>query len=81
MANFLEEDYLILIFLWILWCTLHSLMIAQSVTNFLKSNLGKNYRFYRLFFNIISVLTLIPVLAFSHSVKSPILFQYPINLF
>jgi methanethiol S-methyltransferase len=71
-----SNDYLILILLWISWCVLHSVMITPSVTQYLKTRFGKTYRFYRLFFNIISVLTLLPVLWYSYSINTEHVFQW-----
>ena len=48
---------------------LHSAMISETVTRFLKRRLGDSFRFYRLFFNSVAVLTLIPVLWYSHSLR------------
>jgi len=44
-------------------------MISETVTRFLKRRLGDSFRFYRLFFNSVAVLTLIPVLWYSHSLR------------
>ena len=43
--------------LWAGWCTLHSLMICRPVTNRLSRLLGRKYSFYRLFFNLFSLLS------------------------
>jgi protein-S-isoprenylcysteine O-methyltransferase Ste14 len=53
--------------LWIAYCVIHSALISITVTDFLKRALGDNYRFHRLFFNIFSVTTLVPLLMYSHS--------------
>jgi len=74
--EFFKKDFFILAILWIVWCTMHSFLISISVTNFMKSRLGNTYRFYRLFFNIISTLALIPVLAYSYTIESDILFRW-----
>ncbi len=50
-------DYVILIALWIGWCFLHSSMISLSVTKYFKDRLGKFFRFYRLFYNLVSLIT------------------------
>jgi methanethiol S-methyltransferase len=68
--------YLILAILLIFWCILHSAMISIAVTEYVKKRLGSNYRFYRLFFNLISILTLIPVAVFAHSVQTPAIFDW-----
>src|SRR5512136_2161966 len=49
-------------------------MISETATGFLKRRLGDTFRFYRLFFNSVAILTLIPVLWYSLSLKQePIL--------
>ena len=59
--------YLLLALAWTAYCTLHSAMISETATRFLKRRLGESFRFYRLFFNCIAILTLIPVLWYSHT--------------
>ncbi|PKN72112.1 MAG: hypothetical protein CVU52_08080 [Deltaproteobacteria bacterium HGW-Deltaproteobacteria-10] len=62
-------DYLILSLLWITFCVLHSALISSTVTAYLHRKLGHTYRFYRLFYNIFSIVTLIPVVIFSQAIK------------
>ena len=62
--------------MWVSWCVLHSGMISTSVSEYLQVHLGKNYRFYRLFFNIISILTIVPVLWYSYSIESEYVFHW-----
>ena len=69
-------EYLILSILLILWCALHSAMISISVTEYFKKLLGSKYRFYRLLFNIISVITLMPVALYAYSLQTPAIFQW-----
>ncbi len=69
-------DILILAFLWTAWCFLHSAMISVSVTEYLKERLGDSYRFYRLVYVIVAVVTLLPVHIFSNSVQSPDVFSW-----
>jgi methanethiol S-methyltransferase len=61
--------YLILALLWITFCVLHSALISITVTDYLQRKLRNAYRFYRLFYNIFSIVTLIPVVIFSLSIK------------
>ena len=61
------QDYILLSLLWIAYCVVHSALISVTVTDFLRRALGERYRFYRLFFNIFSVGTLVPLLIYSHS--------------
>jgi len=71
-----SNEYVILTFLWVVWCVLHSFMISIPITNFLRSRLGNTFRFYRLFFNLVSILPIIPVLAYSRSIESETLFPW-----
>lgn len=41
------KSYLILIILWILWCSIHSGLISTRATLVLKTRLGKGFRFFR----------------------------------
>jgi protein-S-isoprenylcysteine O-methyltransferase Ste14 len=68
--------YLLLGLAWTAYCTLHSAMISVTATGFLKSRLGDSFRFYRLFFNSIAILTLIPVLWYSHSLRQAAIFRW-----
>ena len=40
--------YLLLALAWTAYCTLHSAMISETATGFLKRRLGDSFRFYRL---------------------------------
>lgn len=69
-------NLVILAILVIGWCVLHSAMIWIPVTDSLKRHLGSAYRYYRLFYNVVAVLTLIPVVWFAYSLKTPPLFSW-----
>jgi len=62
-------EYFILAFIWILFCTLHSALISVTFTNFIKKKIGDYYRFYRLFYNIFSIVTLIPVVIYTVAIR------------
>ena len=51
-------------------------MISETATGFLKRRLGDSFRFYRLFFNSIALLTLIPVLWYSNSLRQEAIFRW-----
>lgn len=63
-------SYVFLALAWTAFCALHSAMISETATGFLKRRLGDSFRFYRLFFNAVAVLTLIPVLWYSLSLRT-----------
>jgi protein-S-isoprenylcysteine O-methyltransferase Ste14 len=73
-------QYILLTILWILWCTIHSLLISLLVTTYLEIKLGIQYRFYRLFYNFISIVTLIPILLYSHRVQGALIYTWEGNL-
>ena len=73
--------YSYLIILWTLWCFIHSAMISLTVVEYLKNRFGEYYKYCRLFYNIISVITLIPLILYGNTFKGQILFVwegYPI---
>ena len=61
---------------WVLWCTLHSALISTTVTDFAKKNLGGGFRFYRLFYNVVSLVTLIPLVYYSHMLHESPVFRW-----
>ena len=68
--------YLELISLWGAWCFLHSLLITHTVTGFIQERFEKAYRYYRIFYNFIALVTLIPVLVYSFSIKELPVFRW-----
>ena len=62
-------EYFILAVLWITFCAMHSALISTTFNNILKQKTGDAYRFHRLFYNIFSIVTLIPVALYTLSIK------------
>jgi methanethiol S-methyltransferase len=71
-----QSKYLVLSMLVAAWCFLHSAMISISVTEYLKRRLGPAFRFYRLFYNVVAVITLVPVVVFADSVRIQPIFSW-----
>lgn len=69
-------EYIILAALWIAFCAIHSALISITATEFMKLKLGEGYRFYRLFYNIFTIATLIPVVLYTTSIYGEPLFQW-----
>ena len=63
--------------LWICWCTMHSLLITRGVIAFFKSILKEKFAYYRLYYNLFSILTLIPLLFYPFSIRERVLFDWP----
>jgi protein-S-isoprenylcysteine O-methyltransferase Ste14 len=68
--------YIILTMLWTTWCFLHSALNTQPVLDFVKRHFGKQYPYYRIFYNLIALLTLAPVLLYSATLESPLVFRW-----
>jgi len=66
--------YVVLVSLWVAWCFLHSFMITHTVTVFVRKRFEKAYPYYRIFYNLLALVTLIPVLVYSFSFKGPAVF-------
>jgi methanethiol S-methyltransferase len=69
-------SYAILALLWAAWCALHSAMISTTVTEYVKRRLDRGFRFYRLFFNVVAAVTLVPVILYDRSFHGPALLQW-----
>ena len=69
-------NYLILSIFLIAWCVLHSAMISASMIGYIRKNFGAIFRFYRLFFNLVAILTLIPVSLFAYSIRTQTIFHW-----
>ena len=63
--------YLFYSLLWILWCVIHSATTSLSLANFLENKFGDKFRFYRLIYNLLAFVTLIPLVLYSISVEEP----------
>jgi len=74
--------FIILAFLWIAWCFVHSATISLTVTKYLKGRFGERFRYYRLLFNGIALVTLVPVALYTYTVQMAPLFtwQGPLRL-
>lgn len=62
-------DYILLSILWVSYCVLHSAIISTTFTGFVRKILGERSRYHRIFFNLFSVITIIPLLTYSHSFR------------
>lgn len=68
--------YVMFSVLWIAYCALHSYLISIRFTNLMGRLLKKYYAFYRLFYILISVLLLIPLLNYSAQFESEVIITY-----
>lgn len=62
---------------WVTWCTVHSILIAPSVTSFIQCVFPQLFRYYRLFYNGLSFVTLLPLIFLTHNMQSgPVVFSW-----
>jgi methanethiol S-methyltransferase len=61
---------------WAAYGAVHSALVCQAVTGWLKDRLGAVWRFYRLFFNVFALATLIPLVLYSRSLVGPPFFRW-----
>ncbi len=61
---------------WIIWCAIHSGMISVTATEYLKRRLGRRFRIYRLIFNLVALVTVIPVIVYEQWLRGPMLFRW-----
>ena len=68
-------NHLLLILLWIVYYTIHSILASSSVKDFFQKKLKKSFRYYRLGYSIFATVTLILLLYFQYSFESPLLIR------
>jgi protein-S-isoprenylcysteine O-methyltransferase Ste14 len=69
-------QYFLLIILWIVWCALHSALVSLSLTEPLRKRFPDASRYYRIAYNILSVVTLAPVLLYTFSLHGTPAFSW-----
>jgi protein-S-isoprenylcysteine O-methyltransferase Ste14 len=57
-------SYLFQIFLWLVYGTLHSVLADNKVKQFFEQKVGKDYRYYRLLYNLLALLFLVMIIAY-----------------
>jgi protein-S-isoprenylcysteine O-methyltransferase Ste14 len=65
----MSKPYLILAAVWIGWCVLHSIMISTPAVRSVEKRPWRDHRYYRLFFNVVSLATLAPIVAYMYTLK------------
>ena len=69
-------EYLPVILLWAGYCALHSYLISIRFTNLMMSLLKSYYAFYRLFYILISLALLVPLIQFTARIDSTVIITY-----
>ncbi len=68
-------QHILLAFLWIFYCIVHSLLATASAKLFFAKKMGKYFRYYRLAYSIFATVTLLLLLYYQFSLISPLLFH------
>lgn len=68
-------NYLLLITLWIVWCFLHSFFTTTKTTTWFKERLENKFAFYRVFYNLFSTATVLPLLYWQSTVPGTVIIR------
>lgn len=63
-------------FVWIVWCAMHSILIDPVVVKFVKNRMGSKTAYYRLAYNGLSLLTLVPLLVITWVDRGDVVFSW-----
>lgn len=69
-------NYYFLALAWILWCTLHSLLISRTISRRMQSLLGRYQFHFRLLFNLTACLTLLPLIVATAAMRGEVMFAW-----
>ena len=69
-------EYLVLALIWGGYCILHSFLISISFTKVVTRLLKKYYAFYRIFYVLVSILLLIPLINYTFQLDNEIIVTY-----
>jgi protein-S-isoprenylcysteine O-methyltransferase Ste14 len=61
--------YILLVIFWMIWCTLHSALISLTVTERLRRKYPNSFRYFRIFYNLFAIVSLLPVFFYGFSLR------------
>ncbi|HKP33047.1 MAG TPA: isoprenylcysteine carboxylmethyltransferase family protein [Chitinophagaceae bacterium] len=68
-------NHIILALFWITYCLIHSVLAAVSVKNYFERVLVNSFKYYRLAYNLIAFITLIPIIIFQFWMRQVFVFN------
>jgi methanethiol S-methyltransferase len=68
--------YFLIVLIWTGYCALHSYLISTGFTKLMMHRLKSYYAFYRLFYVLISIVLLYPVLRYTGHLQSEVIITY-----
>jgi len=72
--------YLLIVLMWTGYCALHSYLISIVFTNLMNRLLKKYYAFYRLFYILISLFLLIPLIKYTAQLDNKVIIIYGLHM-
>ncbi len=72
----ISTQYLLLSLFLVLWCFFHSSLISNRFLAFIQAKLGKYFRTYRILYNLFSLITFLPLVWYSYSLQSELIFDW-----
>lgn len=69
-------NLVILISLWIAWCVMHSLLIDAATVQRIKAYASGLMRYYRLLYNGLSLVTLVPLILLTRTAEGPVIVSW-----
>lgn len=79
MNQVFNSDVFVLVILTIIWSFFHSALISPVFIKFLKKSLDSKFRYYRIAYNLFSLVTFILVLLYEMTIKKEIIFDWNAN--
>jgi protein-S-isoprenylcysteine O-methyltransferase Ste14 len=68
-------SHITLAILWIIYCLLHSILATDRFKSFAQQRMKKNFRFYRLYYNLFAKISLIAIVFYQTTLKSSLQFK------
>ena len=69
-------NIVILISLWGAWCAIHSLLVDAATLRLIKARASALTRYYRLLYNGLSLITLIPLIIWTRTLEGPVIVSW-----
>ncbi len=67
----MAADLILLALGWLFWCSLHSLLITPPVTRIARKLLGSRYAWFRLGYNLLAIVTIVPLVGWTLFLSTP----------
>lgn len=72
----ISTQHLLLSLFLVIWCFFHSSLISNQFITYIKPKLGIHFRTYRILYNLFSLITFLPLMWYSYSLKNEIIFNW-----